>query len=287
MENARQIFVTGGTGNQGGAVARHLVQLGFSIKVLTRDPDSEKAKKLQGPKTALVKGNLDQPDSFRDHLKGVYGIFSVQAMGKRMQNEMRQGIELANLAREFRIDHLIYSSGAGAVSRTGIPHWDSKLNIENHIKQINIPYTIIRPSSLFENFLIPQVKNRITQGKLVSPAREEAIQQFMAADDIGVFCSRIFMNTQKYLGKTITLGTEEMTMKEVAACFSEVLGFPVKYQKLPGLITRLVMGKDLHLMFQWINENNAIFIKDLEGFKREHPDLLSLKSWIKIHFKKD
>ena len=51
------------------------------------------------------------------------------------------------------------------------------------------------------------------------------------------------MNPDKYLGKTITLAAEEMDMKKVANIFSEVLGKEIKYQKLPMLITRLVMGK--------------------------------------------
>ena len=74
-------------------------------------------------------------------------------------------MNLANLAKEYDVKHFLYSSVIGADLNTGIPHWESKFKIENHIKQINLPYTIIRPASLFENFLIPQVKSRIVKGK--------------------------------------------------------------------------------------------------------------------------
>ena len=148
-----------------------------------------------------------------------------------------------------------------------------------------MPYTIIRPNSLFENFLIPQVRSRILKGKLSSPINRIKTQQFISAVDIGEISADIFLNKDRYLGKTITIGSEEMDMQQVAATFSEVLGKEISYQKFPMLIVRFVMGKDFYNMFKWINENDAVFIKDLELFKKENPNLLSLKQWIKINFK--
>ncbi len=51
------------------------------------------------------------------------------------------------------------------------------------------------------------------------------------------------------------------------------------------LITRIAMGKNLYKMFRWINDNDAIFVKELDSFRREYTDLLGLKEWIKLHFK--
>ena len=70
------------------------------------------------------------------------------------------------MAKENGVKHFLYSSVIGADVHTGIPHWESKFQIENHIKQIGLSYTIIRPASLFENLLIPQVKSRLLKGKL-------------------------------------------------------------------------------------------------------------------------
>jgi uncharacterized protein YbjT (DUF2867 family) len=191
---------------------------------------------------------------------------------------------LADLAKEYGAKHFLYSSVAGADLNTGIPHFDCKFKIENHIKQIGLPYTIIRPNSLFENFLIPQVKSRIVKGKLASPVNKDKVQQFISVIDIGEISANIFLNQEKYLGKTITIAAEEMDMQQVANTFSEVLGKEIKYQKLPMLITRLAMGKNLYKMFRWINENDAAFMKDLDAFKKENPNLTSLKQWIKLNF---
>ena len=281
----KTIFVTGATGNQGGAVVASLIKNGFNFRALTRKTDSAKAQKLQKLNVELVKGDLNEVITYRNHLKDIDGIFSVQTFENGIEKEIKQGIDLANLAKEYGVNHFLYSSVAGADLNTGIPHFDSKFKIENHIKQLGLPYTIIRPNSLFENFLIPQVRSRILKGTLASPINNTKTQQFLSAIDIGEISADIFLNKEKYLGKTITIGSEEMNMQQVSKTFSQVLSKEISYQKLPMFITRIIMGKNLYKMFKWINENDAIFMKDLEVFKKENPNLTSLKQWIKLNFR--
>jgi len=285
MQAPATIFVTGATGNQGGAVVRHLLGKGIHIKALTRDEESEKAQQLRKLGVEVIRGNLDEPTSFNEHLKNVDGVFSVQSREKGAEREIRQGINLVDCANENNIAHIIYSSTAGASSQTGIAHFESKRVIEEHIKKTGLRYTIIRPSSLYENFLVPQVKNRLLKGKLVYPVSGNTVQQFIAADDVGKIVVNAFMNPASYTSRIITLAAEQLTIEEASQVFSEVLNIPVKYQQLPGIITRLAMGKDLHAMFKWINSRDAIFT-DLQKCKRENPGLLDLKTWIRNNFQK-
>lgn len=285
MQNSATIFVTGATGNQGGAVARSLINNGFKVRALTRNSSSVPAQDLKNLHGEIVQGDLNNTGTFRDHIKDVEGIFSVLTNENGIDKEIKQGINLANLAKEYGVKHFVYSSVTGADQNTGIPHWESKFKIENHIRQINLPYTIVRPASLFENFLIPQVKSRILKGKLASPVNKDVVQQFISSKDIGEISADIFMKPDKYSGRIVTIAAEEMDMETVAGVFSEVLRKEIKYQKLPGLITRLVMGKDLYKMFKWVNENNAVFLKDLDAFKKEYPHLTGLREWIQLNFK--
>ena len=278
-------FVTGATGNQGGAVARNLIAKGFNVKALTRNPRSAKAKHLQDIKAEIVTGDLNDPSGFAEQLKNIDGVFSVQIFENGIQKEIDQGIALANVAKEYGVPYFIYSSVIGSDANTGIPHWESKFIIENHIKNIRLPCTILRPSSLYENFLIPQVRNRILKGKLVTPADKYKVQQFISAEDVCKIAAEMFANPSPYVGKTLTLAAEEMNMQQAAGIFSEVLGKKISYSKLPAIITRLFMGKDLYKMFTWINKNDAVFLKDMDSFKKEYPHLLDLKTWIKQHFK--
>lgn len=284
MEPTQTIFVTGATGNQGGAVVDSLVKAGFKIKALIRNPNSARAQNIPTQNTEIVKGDLNDLDSYRDYSKDVHGIFSVQTFKNGIDKEISQGIGLANLAKEYEIDHFLYSSAAGAVLNTGIPHFESKLKIENHIKKIRLPYTILRPTSLFENFLLPPVKSRILKGKLSTPIKKEKLQQFISAVDIGETSATVFQNKEKYLEKIITIASEEMDMEHVAKIFSKVLEKDIKYQKLPMLITRLVMGKNLYKMFKWINENDATFMQNITEYKKGNPGLIDLEQWIRNNF---
>jgi uncharacterized protein YbjT (DUF2867 family) len=189
------------------------------------------------------------------------------------------------MAKEYNVRHFLYTSVAGADLHTGIPHWESKAEIEDCIKKLGISYTIIRPTSLYENFLFPEVKNRLVKGKLVSPIDKNIVQQFIASEDIGRISAKIFLNPDQYASQTITLAAEQLDSIEVARILSETLGKEIKYQKLPAIITRLVMGKKLYKMFEWINENSGVFIKDMQEVKKEFPNLMSLKQWIQLHFK--
>jgi uncharacterized protein YbjT (DUF2867 family) len=286
MQETKTIFVTGATGNQGGAVARNLIRNNFKVKCLTRHPNSVNAHQLEKLDALVVHGDLDKPSTFSDHLKDVDGIFSVQTFVHGIEKEIKKGTGLADLAKANNIKHFLYSSVAGADLHTGIPHWESKFKIENHLKSTGIPYTIIRPASLFENFLRPQIKSRLLKGKLVSPVDKNVLQQFVGADDIGKMSAEIFSNPNKHIGKTITLAAEEMNLLQAAATFSEVMGKEIKYERLPMFIARLLMGKNLYKMFTWVNENNAVFIKDFMTYKNNNPNLTSLREWIAATFLK-
>ncbi|TDH29054.1 NmrA/HSCARG family protein [Segetibacter sp. 3557_3] len=284
MEKPKKIFVTGGTGNQGGAVAKSLLSQGFSVKVLTRDPSSAAAQKLKSLGASIIHGDLNKPDSFSKHVDDVDGIFSVQNFKEGSDKEVKQGTVLADLAEHYAVNHFVYTSYSGADTKTGVPHWDSKHQLETYIKDLHIPYTILRPASLMENFLLPQVKNRILKGKLVSPINKEIRQQYISSYDVGQVTTTIFSEPEQYRGRTIPLAANEMDNEQVAELFSGVLGKKIRYQKLPGLITRFVMGKDLYAMFKWINTNGGIMIKDVDDAQKEFGPFLSFSDWIRKTF---
>ena len=170
MENRKVIFVTGGTGNQGGAIARNLIRSGkWKVQVLSRNPDSEQSSKLKKHGIEVLQGDLDFPQTYKGYLSGVHGVFSVQNFTAGINREINQGKQLVDVAKDNKIQHFLYSSVSGADLKTGIPHFESKNEIEQHIIKSEIPYTIIRPTSFYENLLNPEVKKRVLKGKLVIP----------------------------------------------------------------------------------------------------------------------
>ena len=285
MTNNKVIFVTGGTGKQGGAVARNLTGRNFKVKVLTRNPESIQAQNLQKLNIEIIKGDLNDNNTYCKHLDGVYGVFSVQPFENGVNNEIKQGINLATIAKEMGVEMFLYSSVLGADLNSGVAHLESKFTIENYVKQSGLPFTIVRPSSFYENFLIPAVKKGIAKGKLVQPVKPDTILQYIAADDLGKIAAIIFENRDMYLGKTISLATEQLSTRQIAQLFTDVLNKPVVYKKLPALITRLFIGKPVYEMFRWMNKKNRFQIETVHSTRKEFPDLISLKTWIEMNFK--
>src|SRR5207248_10183271 len=119
--NNRTILVTGATGRQGGAVLRRLRERGFSVRALTRNPDSEAARRLVGHGTEVVRGDLNDPTSLARAADGVDGVYSVQTYDPQQgpEAEMRQGINLADAAKRQRIGQIVYSSVGSADQNTG------------------------------------------------------------------------------------------------------------------------------------------------------------------------
>ena len=285
METPKKIFVTGATGNQGGAVVRNLLSRGFYVKALVRNPDAPAVKKIIQEHVEIIKGDLDDPASYKQHLKEAGGVFCNLVFKYGVDKEIKQGFDLINLSKENNVKHFVYASVIGCDLNTGIPHWESKFKIENHIKESGMGHTIIRPSSLYENFLFPQVKSGIMKGKLVMPTHKNKVQQFISSDDVGKVAATIFSNPEKYASQTITLAAEQMDGEQLAAVFSKAMNKKMKFQQLSMFIVWLAMGKKLAKMFRWINNNDALFVKDIPALKSEFQGMVTLEEWIRNNFK--
>jgi uncharacterized protein YbjT (DUF2867 family) len=283
MDTIQSVFVTGVTGHQGGSVARHLAQNGIRVYGLTRDTSSPAARSISHPLIEIVKGDLDAPSTYRPYLEKADAVFCVLPMSNKADNEMMRGKLMVDTAAGHPVKHFIYSSVVGADRHTGIPHWESKYQIENHLRNSGLPFTIVRPSSFYENFLIPQVLSRIQKGKLVTPVKGNVPHNFMSATDVGKVIQPILKNTDQYAGETVSLAAEEMNHIDVASVFSKVLGKEIKYATIPSLLTRLIMGKGLHIMFSWVNENGCVFVNDLDGFRLKFPGFIRIEDWAREH----
>ncbi|WP_273567360.1 NmrA/HSCARG family protein [Maribacter halichondriae] len=286
MEKQKTIFVTGITGNQGGAVARHLLRENQAVIGLTRNSNSEKAKQLKAQGATIVEGNLDDPSTFQSDLDKVDAIFLVQALQGK-DNEIRQGKGFIDNLKPQNNIHLVYASVLGADLDTGVPHFESKFELEKYIKSKDLKYTILRPASFYENHLFPRVASDIRKGKYISPLIKSCKQQMIGVDVIGKIAAKVISNSENYMGKTLSLATDEWSIEEIPQLFSEAINKPVKYKKLPSIITRLAMGKDLAKMFKYMNKQNFSGVENIDTVRDEFEIKENFKSWVLEHFKID
>src|ERR1017187_1186553 len=209
----RQAPAAGRGGTEGGATAQHLLERDRTVRALVRDPDSAAASALRRAGANLVVGDLDDPTSLRTAMEGVYGVFLVLTMmvGPKISPEgvvaeERRGKAVADLARESGIEHLVYSSLNGASARSGIPYYESKARIEEHIHALRLPATILRPVSFMDNFA---TYNRpvLDDGALVVSlaVRPELPMQLISVRDIGAFAAIAFDRPDQFLGRTVEI----------------------------------------------------------------------------------
>lgn len=245
------ILVSGVTGRQGGAVAQALLKSRFSIRGLTRNPDSQRAKKISALGIELVKGDFSDTESLRQAMTGVYGVFSVQNFWEHgYEAEVQQGKNLIDAAVAANVEHFIFSSVASANHNTGIPHFDSKYETEQYLAAARIPFTIFRPVAFMDNW--EYSKEKILSGTLSSPFSESARLQQIAVKDIGRFVALAFEKPEDWLGVSFDIAGEEYTLKEVVNLFSRITGSPVIYQNIPWDAFEENSGTEMAIMDRWI-----------------------------------
>jgi uncharacterized protein YbjT (DUF2867 family) len=281
------VLVIGATGQQGGATVRHLLERGRTVHALVRDPDSVAAKALRVAGADLVAGDLDDPASLRTAMTGVHGVFLVLTMmvGPRISAEgvaaeERRGRAVADLARAAGVEHLVYSSLNGADAGSGIPYYDSKARIEAHIHALGLPATILRPVSFMENFA---TYNRpvLDNGELVVglAVREDLPMQLISVRDIGAFAAIAFERPGDFLGRTVELAGDALTPPQIAEAFGRACGRPARFRRTPIEQIR-AFDEQLAQMFTFFDEHPAQ-PSDLPALRAEHPDLMTLATWLR------
>lgn len=279
-DRSRTILVTGATGKQGGAVLRHLRDRGFSVRALTRDPSKPIARNLAGPGTEVVRGDMEDFDSLRRALDGVHGVFAMATpYEKGVESEIREGKALMDAAKRADVNHFVYSSVASADRDTGIPHFDSKFEIEKHLRASGLIYTILRPVFFMENWEI--MRSQIEAGVLAQPLRRETRLQMIAVSDIGAIATKAFEHSGKWKNREFDIAGDELSMPEAAEIFSRVLGREVRYKQTPWDQFEKQSGREAAIMYRWFDETG--YQVDIPSVRSEHPELMPLERWLRVH----
>jgi uncharacterized protein YbjT (DUF2867 family) len=271
MTTKRNVLVTGATGQQGGAVARALLARGHRVKALVRKPDSDAARRLGAAGVIVEAGDLGDAAAVARAAAGVDTMF---LMGNSYESgadaETRQGILAAEAAKAAGIGHLIYSSVADADKNTGIPHFDSKYRVEQHVAGLGIPYTISAPVAFMENAVMPMSIGGLRQGVHAFPMPPKRVLQLVALSDIGAFVAALAERRERVFGKRFDFAGDELSGEEQAKILSQAIGRPVNYQEIPLAAVRQI-NEDLALMAGWFDRVG--YDVDIAALQRDFPDV--------------
>jgi uncharacterized protein YbjT (DUF2867 family) len=274
---AKTILVTGATGQQGGAALRALQRRGFSVRALTRDPQTPKAQALKDKGVEVVAGDLTDRASLDAACRGAHGVFSIQTVGKHEGDEQRQGIAVAEAAAAAKVEHLVYSSVGGAERKTGIPHFDSKFEIEERIRALGVPSTILRPVFFMENLGTPRLARTIFLGMLYAAMGKQKTLQLIAVEDIGEIAALAFAEPERFLGNAIEIAGDELVLSKIQDAFRQRTGRPERALPYPRPLLG-ILPFDLRTMIKWFGTHG--YAADIPAVRAIHPGIMTLPQWL-------
>lgn len=253
MTTKKTVLVTGATGQQGGAVARALLDRGHTVRALTRNPDAAAARRLAAAGADIIAGDFSDPASVERAATGADAMFIVTSFwGNGPEVETEQGIVAVRAAKAAGVGHLVFSSVADANKATGIPHFDSKYRVEQAITALGIPHTIIAPVAFMENAVAPWGIEALRNGVYAFGLPATRTNQLIAVADIGAFVAAVIERGASVFGKRFDIAGEQLTGTEQAAILARGTGRPVHYQEIPLAAARQ-QDAESAIMFEWFD----------------------------------
>ncbi|MFC7222723.1 NmrA/HSCARG family protein [Halalkalicoccus sp. GCM10025322] len=251
-----RVLVTGATGNQGGAVVDHLLasDAEFDVRGLTRDTSGETAQALEDRGVTMVEGDLDDPETLREPVGDADAVFAVTNFWTQgYEDQVQQGENLADVAADEGVEQFVFS-GVGSHERdTGVPHFDSAWEIEQHARDLDLPLTVLQPVFFFQN-LEAFAEDVVEDGTLALPLEEGVSLQMVDVDDLGHAAAVAFADPDAFVGERFELAGDEKTLEETSEVLSEVTGVDVEPVHVPIEDAYESFGEEFTVMCEWFND---------------------------------
>ncbi|KAF2161184.1 hypothetical protein M409DRAFT_28512 [Zasmidium cellare ATCC 36951] len=268
--------VFGATGQQGGAVARAVLQdTTISVRAATRNLSSPAAATLRDLGCELVRADLDDRTSLNTALKGASGVFLVTTNDvdeKYYEREFAQGKNAADAAVEAGVQKMISSTlqsvkNATNGNLTKVVHFDVKYDIEQYIRKMPIASTFIALGAFMSNFATFLRPQDVGDGTFAikSSMPGSTLLPLVDATDVGRAVARMVKGFDRYRDRTINLAAELQSLDEVAAAIGRVNSKAVKYVQIsPG---EFLAPLSRHKAEDWAEF--AVFMSDYGYFGEE------------------
>ena len=312
MASKKIITVFGATGAQGGGLVRSILNDAnseFSVRAVTRDTNSDKAKELSKLGAELIAADVDDATSVQRALDGAYGAYFVTFFWAHYspEKENAEAAIYAKAAKDAGLKHAIWStledtrefvplSDDRMPTLNGkykVPHFDGKGESDKLFTEAGVPTTFFLASFYWDNFIYFGLgPKRGADGKLaLTLPIGDAKMGGIAAEDIGKCAHGIFKRGKELVGKKIGVAGEALTGQEMADALSKALGGPVVYNKISPATFRsfgFPGAEDIGNMFQFYDEFADYLnkIRDVNFSKQLNPQLQSFEQWLKENAKK-
>jgi uncharacterized protein YbjT (DUF2867 family) len=255
QHDAHIIAVVGATGLQGGAVTRRLLQDHWPVRAMTRNPDGKKARAVAQLGAEVVKADLSDPASLEHAFDGVYGVFSVQNHHiSGYEGEIRQGRQVAEVAKRTGVSQLVYSGAGPGVKGSGVGSWETKLSVAAYLRTLDLPVTILHPTAFMELMTDPKFFPPASvwhlMPKLMGSAQPVG---WLTVEDLAVIVAKAFGDPDSLIGREVILASDVQSIDACRAIWREVTGRPPRAVPDAPLAVRAIcwQRRDDHVAMAW------------------------------------
>ena len=300
------ITVFGATGAQGGGLAHAILSdtnSEFSVRAVTRDPNSDKAKKLAELGAELVTADIDDKQSLAKALEGAYGAYFVTFFWAHFsaERELAEAKSMAEAAKEAGIQHAIWSTLEDTRKwvplqdnrmptlhgKYKVPHFDAKGEADKFFTDAGVPVTFLRASFYWDNLIyFGSGPKKGPDGKLyLTFPLDDKKMAGIASEDIGKCAYGIFKRGKEFIGKTVGVAGEHLTGKEMAAALTKALGREVIYNNVSPETFRgfgFPGADDLGNMFQFYRDFEEVCnsVRDVKISRELNPELKTFDQFL-------
>ncbi|OHT14965.1 nucleoside-diphosphate-sugar epimerase [Tritrichomonas foetus] len=266
----KTILLFGISGKQGLASAYKILENGFCVKGVTRNPDNQILADIKSKGASLVTANIDDCNSVISAMENVYGVFYYQPMLQNVDQEFEQAKNVIDAAKSCKISHFTLSTAGGVQRNRKGPHFIILRKIEEYLIESGLKFTIIRPTFFMDNLM------RLTQkvgDKLIIPgiAYKDFPIHMISASDIGNYAALSFVK-QELENAEIEIAGEAISLENVAKLITKHFNFTCDVKELSDEeLPPISNGRWLEK--EW-------YIVDFEYLRSINPNMVSFKEWL-------
>ena len=304
MSDKKIIAVVGSTGWQGGGLCEAILgdpNGGFACRAITRDPNKEKAQALAARGAEVVSADLDDEASLEKAFAGAYGVYGVTNFWEHFsgEKETAQAKNIADAARAAGVKHVIWSTLEDTrkfmtpddkrmpflQTKYRVPHFDAKADADAFFQ--GLPVTFLVTSFYWDNlymFGLAPKKGDDGVYRWAFPLGDSKMAG-IAAGDIGRTAYGIFKAGQQYIGKTVGITGENLTIGEMSEKLGHALGIKVEYNAVDADTYRgfgFPGADEMGNMFQVYRdfEKELLAVRSAETARSLNPGLQTFDQWL-------
>lgn len=234
------ILVAGATGVLGGLICQRLRDRGEAVRALVRPTSGvEKVERLRALGVEICRGDLRDAASLDEAARGADVVISTVSMiataqaGDSFEGTDSAGTRaLVDAAKRNGASQFIYIS-FDVERYPDSPLASAKRDVELHLRESGLPYTVIQSSLFMEIWLGPHLGVDAAAGTAKVFGSGDRPVNYVSVRDVAEFAVHC-VRARNVMNRTLRFGgPESVTQRQAVRIFEETFGTPFQVTQVP------------------------------------------------------